>query len=134
MITILNQLTPNIVGVLMNYEHHSNDGSRQASLFVKICLFRWINTSVVLFSIKAFETTLEPLSLIQLVYSLFLTEITTTPILQLSDYMGNFKRHFVAPRAPDRRRLMQCFAGTDYSLAERYTVSTILSLFLLFTL
>ena len=114
-----------LVGYLVNFESHTNVGSRETSLFIKICLFRWTNTAIILYLTTPFTRRLESDTLITLVYSLFFTEITTTPILQLSDYYGNYQRHIVAPRAPDRRRMMQCFEGTPYSLSERYTVSIV---------
>lgn len=46
-ISILNQVTPRVCRFINNrFESHSSDGSRQASLYVKMTFFRWTNTVV----------------------------------------------------------------------------------------
>jgi hypothetical protein len=46
-ISILNQLTPQVCRYINNtFESHSSDGSRQASLYMKMTFFRWTNTVV----------------------------------------------------------------------------------------
>ena len=112
-----------VVKKLVTLETHSYEESRESSLFFKICLFRWSNIAIILYIITPFTQTISPDGFLQIVYSLFLAEITTTPILELTDYMGIYLRHIAAPRAQDQRRLMKCFAGTQYGLYERYTVS-----------
>lgn len=46
-ISILNQVTPQVCRYINNtFESHSSDGSRQASLYIKMTFFRWVNTVV----------------------------------------------------------------------------------------
>jgi len=123
MITFCNTLTPMIVKFLMRFEAHTNQGTYQESLFFKLCIFRWMNTAVIMAALQPFTSTLTRGSFLVTIYSLFSTEIITTPLLQMADYMGHFQRHYVAPRATDQRKMNQQFQGKLYNLSERYTVS-----------
>ena len=123
MITFFNTLTPRVVAYLMTFEAHRNQGSLQESLFLKMCLFRWVNTAVILYVTTPFTSILTGTDLLTSVFSVFTTEIYTTPILNLSDIFGQVQRHYFAPRAKDQRQMNQCFTGVKYNLAERYTVS-----------
>ena len=42
--------------------------------------------------------------------------------MRLSDYMGNFQKHILAPRARTQEQMNRQFQGTFYNLGERYTV------------
>jgi hypothetical protein len=69
---------------------------------VKVALFRWINTAVVLTLITPFTATLaddEHDGIIYKLYCVFWSEIVTTTILQLADISGHINRHILAPRA-----------------------------------
>jgi hypothetical protein len=46
-ISLLNTLFPMIAKRLTNLEIHRSHGGRQTSLYVKICIFRWVNTAIV---------------------------------------------------------------------------------------
>ena len=46
MITAFNTIIPLIVKILMIFEPHGTEGSFQASLYMKITLFRWVNTAL----------------------------------------------------------------------------------------
>jgi len=46
-ISLLNIFFPGIAKKLTNLEIHRNQGGRQTSLYVKICIFRWVNTAIV---------------------------------------------------------------------------------------
>ena len=122
-ISFFNGITPRIVKQLMKLESHRNEGSRQTSLFLRICLFRWTNTALILYIITPFASTLTASELLITIFSVFYTELFYTPITFLSDYMGHFQRHYLAPRALDQRRMNLYFQGSAYTLAERYTVS-----------
>ena len=41
--------------------------------------------------------------------------------MRLSDYMGNLKKHVLAPRARNQEQMNRSFQGTFYNLGERYT-------------
>jgi len=121
MITVFNTITPRICKMLMKMESHRNEGSYEESLFLKICTFRWTNTAIVLYIITAFSEVITKDVMMSTVDAVFTTEIYVTPILMLLDYTGHFKRHILAPRAPDQKRMDLQFTGVTYSLAERYT-------------
>jgi hypothetical protein len=71
--------------------------------------------------ITSFTDTLQKNGLVTAVNSLFIGELVTRPVLQLSDIMGNLNRHYFGPRAADQRRMNLCFMGSQYEIGERYT-------------
>lgn len=121
MITFLNSATPMVVRFIMTFESHRTEGSRQSSEYLKMCLFRWTSSAIVLSLIIPFTSTITNNQLLKKIYSIFFTEIIYTPVSQLSDFAGQFYRHYQAPRAKNDRQMKLCFQGTSYSLAERYT-------------
>ena len=123
-ITLLNVITPIIVKKLQTFESHRNQSSYEASQFIKITLFRWVNTAVVTKAFTPFTETLPNGSfLIDSILSIFISEMTVTPILAALDYMSNIKKHILGPRAVDQRRMNLNFTGGYYNIGERYTVS-----------
>jgi len=46
MVSVFNSIIPQIVKLLMIFEPHASEGSYQASLYLKITLFRWVNTAL----------------------------------------------------------------------------------------
>ena len=84
--------------------------------------FRWINSAVVLNFIVPFTSTLSGDSdgLVARVYAQFQADILTNAALQLSDYMGNLNRHFLAPTAKTQDAMNMAMSGTSFELAERY--------------
>jgi hypothetical protein len=57
LISILNSIIPQIVKLLMNFERHTTEGSFQVSLYLKITLFRWVNTAILTQFITPFTST-----------------------------------------------------------------------------
>jgi hypothetical protein len=96
----------------------------QASLYVKICAFRWINTAVITTVVKPFLATLEGSkeSLIIAVYQILKAEIVIVPIVHMFDIMGNIKRHLLAPIAKNQAAMNSFFSGAPGLLGEKYTV------------
>ena len=47
-----------IVRIMVSYEKHYDEGSMQRSLYIKITLFRWMNTAIVTRLITPFVATL----------------------------------------------------------------------------
>jgi hypothetical protein len=124
-VKVFNAITPSVCMFINNFESHVSEGAKEASLYVKMTIFRWINTAIITSIITPFSVTLSPNkeNLINSIYAIHLTELVTGPMLAIMDVMGNLKRHVLGPRAPDQRRMMLSFTGTVYSIAERYTVS-----------
>jgi hypothetical protein len=57
LISILNSIIPQIVKLLMIFERHTTEGSFQVSLYLKITLFRWVNTAILTQFITPFTST-----------------------------------------------------------------------------
>jgi hypothetical protein len=60
--------------------------------------------------------------LLPTIRGILVSECWLTPLLRLSDYMTNTKKHIIAPRAQNQEDMMLWFQGTSYNLGERYTV------------
>jgi hypothetical protein len=119
----MNIIFPLLAKFLTRKEIHRNEGSRHASLYIKITLFRWVNTAIVTTILTPFTSTLEAGdgSLLEGVYAIFISEIVTVNLLQLLDISGNINRHILAPRQNNQRDMSLCMRGTEVELAERYT-------------
>jgi hypothetical protein len=109
----------------MLIEKHPSEGERQKSMYLKITIFRWVNTAVTVKFATPFMNTLQNAKddLIPAINGIFVSEIFLVPILSLLDIMGNLSKHYFAPRAKTSEQLLLCFKGTQYNLAEKYTVS-----------
>jgi hypothetical protein len=109
---------------MMIFERHQTEGSFQGSLYLKITLFRWINTAVVLQLITPFTNTLGngKVDLLRSVSAILWSELWLSPALRVLDIGGNIKKHFLAPRAATQEAMNNNFLGTPYNLGERYTV------------
>lgn len=124
-ISAFSTVFPIMAKMLTDMEAHPSEGSKQSSLYFKICFFRWVSTSVVISLITPFTSTLTNKSgLITQVYALFFADIVTTNALQLLDPFGHIARHYQAPRASTQDSMNLLFQGTVYELAERYTDMT----------
>lgn len=125
-ISLLNTIFPMVAKSMTNTEIHRSHGSKQTSLYVKICLFRWVNTAVVTTLITPFTSTLMGGDdhLLAGVYAIFFSEIVTITVIQLLDIGGNINRHIFAPRAKTQEDINQCMSGSVVELAERYTNMT----------
>lgn len=112
------------------YESHSSEGSKQASLYLKITLVMFINTAIITAFITPFADTLEDEedALIPAMLAIFITEMFKAPVVQLLDIGGHIKRHLLGPRAVDQKRMNTYFQGTPWLLSERYTVSETMAL------
>lgn len=124
-ISTFNSVFPSVCNVITNLESHASEGSKQASLYVKITCGLWFVTSILTGFVTPFTETLESFNsaLIPAMYAIFITELLKTPVTQILDIPGNVYRHILAPRAPDQRRMNAYFTGVEYQLSERYTVS-----------
>lgn len=125
-ISIANAVFPMIAKMLTNAEAHSSETGKQSSLFVKIAIFRWVVTAIVITIITPFTSTITPGQdhLLQSIWIIFFADLVTSNILQLADPVSNFKRHYLAPRAKSQERMNLLMSGTEYTIAERYTNMT----------
>lgn len=122
-VTGLNSSFPMITPYINNLESHRNEGSSQASLYIKNTLFMWMNTSLITNLITPFADTLNrgSTAMIPAMYAIFVTEMLKSPVTAIVDPYGHFQRHYLAPRALDQRRMNLNFLGTSWLLSERET-------------
>ncbi len=121
-IVSLNNVTPQIVRFLTKFESHVNETSYASSNYIKMTLFRWVNTVLITAIVTPFMYTAQDgKHLIDAIRILFTAELCQRPIVQLTDWQGHLKRHVLAPRAKDQRRMNLLFSSKEYSIGERYT-------------
>jgi len=121
--TVFNSLIPLFVKLLMLIENHADEGSRQQSLYLKITLFRWVNTAILTQIITPFSSTVSSgaKDVLPTINALLWSELLLAPILRLLDALGNIKKHILGPRAKTQESMNLSFQGTGYNLGERYT-------------
>ena len=131
-IVIINAVIPNICEVINKFESHSTEGHRQCSLYVKIALFRWFNSAIVLSIIFGFIDTIsiedggknDTHSLIYSVAPIITAELFMGPFIKVMDISGNFDKHVLAPRARDQNDMNHYFSGSPTEPADLYTDAT----------
>ncbi|KAG7353426.1 hypothetical protein IV203_002781 [Nitzschia inconspicua] len=123
LVTTFNSTIPQAIKLIMMFEPHQNEGGFQRSLYLNITLFRWVLTAIVPQVITPHTSTLSSDSsdLLPTIRGILVSECWLTPLLRLSDYMTNAKKHIIAPRAQNQEDMMLWFQGTFYNLGERYT-------------
>mmetsp|Transcript_29806 Transcript_29806/g.49189 ORF Transcript_29806/g.49189 Transcript_29806/m.49189 type:complete len:964 (-) Transcript_29806:41-2932(-) len=124
--TVFNSVIPQVVKLLLLVENHANEGSRQESLYLKVTLFRWVNTAILTKVITPFTSTIsgDIRDVIPTINAILWSELWLAPFLRLFDPVGNLGKHFVAPRARTQESMNNWFHGTVYNLGERYTDMT----------
>lgn len=122
-VTVFNSSIPQILKLLMLSERHSDEGTRQKSIYTKITLFRWVNTAILTKFITPFTSTIGPYKrgVLNTINAILWSELFVSPALRILDITGLFKKHVLAPRARNQEEMYLSFQGTPYHLAERYT-------------
>lgn len=122
-VSVFNSTIPIIIKILMIFEKHHSEGSFQSSLYLKITLFRWINTALLTKLLTPFSNTLDSRSedVIRQISAILWSELWLTPALRLLEPVSNFEKHVLAPRARTQEEMNMNFQGTIYNLGERYT-------------
>lgn len=131
-ISITNVAVPKICNAITGFESHATEGQQLQSLYIKITLFRCFNSGIALLLITSFIETIsinkdsgeEGQSLVYSVYPVILAELFTIPVTKMCDFMGNFRKHVLAPRAKNQEEMNACMMGGKFDLAERYTDAT----------
>lgn len=116
-ISIFNTLIPMILKILMIFEPHGTEGSFQAALYMKITLFRWVNTALLTKVITPWTSTLAygNKDVLPAINAILWSELIITPTLRLLDIWGNFQKHLMAPRARNQELMNLSFQGTRVS-------------------
>jgi len=113
-VTLFNTSIPQIVKLFLLFERHATEGSRQKSLYLKVTLFRWVNTVILTKMITPFTQTIGPgpKDVLPTINGIMWSELFVAPALRILDVMGAFKKHFLAPRARTQevRDVTKCLA------------------------
>jgi hypothetical protein len=122
-ITTFNSIVPLILRFINDFEKHPYESNAAASQYVKVTLFRWVNTAIIISVITPFAETVMSgkKNLIASLEAIFITEMIKRPIIQYIDFMGILNRHIFGPRAVDQRRMNKYFQGSLFELEEKYT-------------
>jgi hypothetical protein len=125
-ISISNAIFPTLAKMLSKFEKHANEEQREVWLYIKIAIFRCVNSAVIILIITPYTSTTlgRNNDLLAGVYNVFFAEIVTSTILQLLDIGENVKRHVLAPRAKTQEAMNLNMRGSEIFLAERYTNMT----------
>lgn len=125
-ITAINQIVPRLCKFITSFEAHKANGSYEASLYVKMTVFKWINTAIITSLLHPFVATIDSglETLTKTVKSIFIAELVTNPSLLLLDIWGQIQRHYLGPRANSQEQMNLRFRGAKFSLALRYTELT----------
>jgi hypothetical protein len=97
LISIFNTLIPLFVKILMIFEPHRTEGSFQTALYMKITLFRWVNTALLTKLITPWTSTLaaEREDVLPQINAILVSELWLVPVLRLLDLWGNFNKQYV---------------------------------------
>ena len=123
LVSTFNFLIPIVVKIIMIFERHHTEGSFQTSLYLKITLFRWVNTALLTKLLTPFVETISNRDedVIRQISGIMWSELFLVPFLRLVDISSNFKKHILAPRSRTQEEMNMNFQGTPYNLGERYT-------------
>ena len=123
LVSFFNSVIPQVVKILMIFEPHHTEGSYQTSLYLKITLFRWVNTALLTKFLTPFTNTLNDgdSDVLPQINNILWSELWLVPLLRLLDITSNLKKHILAPRARNQELMNLNFQGTRYNLGERYT-------------
>lgn len=125
-ISIKNSIFPTLAKALSKFEKHVNEERRQLWLYLKIAIFRCVNTVLFVFIITPYTSRIMDgdKNLLYGVYNIFYAEIVTSTLLQILDIGGNIQRHYSAPRAKTQEDMNLSMRGTEVMIAERYSNMT----------
>lgn len=103
-----------------------DESSFEKTLFVRLTLFRWITTAVVVKIITPFLATLEDSSdsILPTANAIMWSELILVPAIRAADLFSNLGKHVIAPRAKNQDAMNFYFQGTAYHLGERYADMT----------
>mmetsp|Transcript_16628 Transcript_16628/g.24577 ORF Transcript_16628/g.24577 Transcript_16628/m.24577 type:complete len:880 (+) Transcript_16628:121-2760(+) len=119
----MNSIVPIICKIItQGIESHTSEGSKEASIYIKVTIFKWVNTAIITTIITPFVFSIDQTSdkLIQKVSAIFFAELVTVPIIQLLDIWGTIQRHILGPRAPDQESMDTHFGGALLLISLRY--------------
>ena len=114
----INIMTPSIVRYLSRFESHASESTLVQSSYLKITAIRWVSTIIVTLLITPFTEVLQGGKFIHSLQVLFTAELVSRLIIQPFDWIGNFKRHVMGPRASFQRKSESVFWFAFQSILE----------------
>eukprot|EP00968_Pinguiococcus_pyrenoidosus_P003539 scaffold228_cov312-Pinguiococcus_pyrenoidosus.AAC.57 len=127
-----NSILPALMKFFTEIESHLSFSSKQTSMLIKLVVARWMTTGVIYRIITPTEEVTSEDSLHQ-VYNILFADAVTTPFIRLLDIGGRLNRLLIAPGTDlpllknifpgvkTQAEMNGYYAGTDWSLAERFT-------------
>jgi hypothetical protein len=106
--------------VVAAVEVHIDQSDFQDSVLQKLVVARVFAVVVIKYLVTDYATTMSA-STLGAVASILIADAFTNPVLSVLNIPGRFKQWVLAPRAKSQREMNLYFAGSDWSLAERYT-------------
>ena len=116
-------MLPAVLKAINNTEEHLTQGSKQASLLLKLVFARWMTTGFIIWGIRPFEETLRAVFLAK-VSALLFADAFTTPVMRFMDIGARISHNYSAKKAATQEKMNSMFQGTPWFLAERYTDMT----------
>jgi hypothetical protein len=99
--------------VCLMFEDHVSLNDQQISLFLKLSIFRWLNTAIVLYLITNFEDTLTAAAMKQ-VKAVLLADAITTPLLRTINPYDTFMQLFVSKFSKTQEKMNTYFFGAPW--------------------
>jgi hypothetical protein len=120
---------PTLAAIFTKRESHASETELQKWLYIKIALFNVATTAMFLPISTPFTATLDGArgsvpGIITNVHRLFYSQLLVSPLLQLADLGGHFKRHVLAPRAKTQAAMNNLMKGAGVDLSIRYANMT----------
>lgn len=106
--------------VVAAVEVHIDQSDAQDSILQKLVVARVFAVVVLKYAVTDYAATMSAATLGG-VASILIADAFTNPVLSVLNLSGRFRQGVLAPRAKSQREMNLYFAGTDWSLAERYT-------------
>lgn len=123
-IALTNILFPQILRkVCLKVELHTSRDGQQESLFVKMSVFRWLNSAVVLYLITPYDETLTVLSM-KRILGVLIADCFTAPLIRTLNIGGKFKGWIISQFAYTQEQQNSYWLGKDWRLGERWADTT----------
>lgn len=106
--------------VVALFEVHIDQSDAQDSCLQKLVVARIFAVVIIKYLVTDYAATMTADTLGAIV-SILIADALVNPLVHVANLPGHFKRWVLAPRAKTQREMNLFFAGSEWSLAERYT-------------
>eukprot|EP00968_Pinguiococcus_pyrenoidosus_P001106 scaffold48_cov311-Pinguiococcus_pyrenoidosus.AAC.301 len=118
-----NSFLPIFLKAINEQERHLTEGSKQSSLLLKLVVSRWMTTALIQNIITPVADTVAP-DTVARIRDILIADALASPVIRLLDAPGRFERLILSQFASTQNEMDAHFAGSQWSLAERYTDMT----------